>query len=149
MGNLSAKAAMRGRVIAVGLAFAAAGLIVAACSTAPGDSADADVAGGTSPKRCLSTPLDTTRVLDGKTLFVEDRSGTSALIHMNASCLGTDMDPVGFTFRGSSQICHPIDAEIKGQINTVAIPCFVKSIEILDKERANKLRFGAKKDQTW
>ena len=147
MGNLSAKAAMRGRVIAVGLAFAAAGLIVAACSTAPGDSADA--AGGTSPKRCLSTPLDTTRVLDGKTLFVEDRSGTSALIHMNASCLGTDMDPVGFTFRGSSQICHPIDAEIKGQINTIAIPCFVKSIEILDKERANKLRFGEKKDQTW
>lgn len=147
MGKLNAKAAMRGRLIAVGLAVSAAGLIVAACSTVPGDAADAG--GGGAPKRCLSAPLDTTRVLDGKTLFVEDRGGTAALIHMNASCLGSDFDPVGFTYRGSTQICHPIDADIKGQINTVAIPCFVKSIEILDKERAKELRFGAKKDNSW
>ncbi|MBP2158564.1 MULTISPECIES: DUF6491 family protein [Asticcacaulis] len=147
MGKLNAKAAVRGRLIAVGLAVSAAGLIVAACSTVPGDTADAGEKA--SPRRCLSAPLDTTRVLDGKTLFVEDRSGTAALLHMNASCLGSDFDPVGFTFRGSSQICHPIDAEIKGQINTVAIPCFVKSIEILDKERAKELRFGAKKDNSW
>lgn len=147
MGKLNAKAPVSGRAIAVGLAFAAAGLIVAACSTTPGDTAAGG--DGPSPRRCLSAPLDTTRVLDGKTLFVEDRSGTAALIHMNASCLGTDMDPVGFTYRGSSQICHPIDAEIKGQINTVAIPCFVKSIEIVDKERANKLRHGDRKDMTW
>lgn len=147
MGKPNAKAANRGRVIAVGLASMVAGLVVAACSTPPGGSADAD--GGPSPKRCLSAPLDTTRVLDGKTLFVEDRSGTAALIHMNASCLGTDMDPVGFTFRGTSQICHPIDAEIKGRIDTIAIPCFVNSIEILDKERAHKLRFGDRKDNSW
>jgi len=146
MGKLNVKAAARGRIIAVGLAFAAAGLIVAACSTAPGDSADA---ARPSPKRCLSAPLDTTRVLDGKTLFVEDRSGTAALIHMNASCLGSGFDPVSFTYRGSTQICHPIDAEIKGQINTVAIPCFVKSIEILDKDKVQEYRHGSDKKKTW
>ena len=147
MGKLNANAAVRGRLIAVGLAVSAAGLIVAACSTVPGETADAG--GGASPRRCLSGSLDTTRVLDGKTLFVEDRSGTAALIHMNGSCLGTSFDPVSFTYRGSTQICRPIDADIKGQINTVAIPCFVKSIEFLDKDRANKLRHGAKKDNSW
>jgi hypothetical protein len=148
MERFKTTAAMRGRIFVVGLAFAAAGLIVAACSTVPGDSADAG--GGPSPKRCLSGPLDTTRVLDGKTLFVEDRSGTAALIHMNASCLGSNFDPVGFTYRGSTQICHPIDADIKGQINTVAIPCFVKSIEILDKDKVQEYRHGSKHDKkTW
>ena len=146
MGKPNAKTVVRGRVIAVGLACAAAGLIVAACSTVPGDSADA---ARPSPKRCLSAPLDTTRVLDGKTLYVEDRSGTAALIHMNASCLGTGFDPVGFTYRGSTQICHPADADIKGQINTVAIPCFVKSIEFLDKEKSQEYRHGSGKKKTW
>lgn len=145
MGKMKLRPAVRGRIAVVGLALTVAGLIVAACSTAPGDSADA---GGPS-KRCLSAPLDTTQVIDGKTLYVEDRSGTAALIHMNASCLGRPMDPVGFTFRGSSQICNPIDADITGQIDTVAIPCFVKSIEPLSKEQAAAYRHGGDGKKSW
>lgn len=139
------KPAMRGRIAVVGMALTSAGLVVAACSTVPGETAST----GDSPRRCLSAPLDTTRVIDGKTLFVEDRGGTAALIHMNGSCLGREMDPVGFTYRGTSQICHPIDAEIKGQIDTVAIPCFVKSIEFLDKDKATAFRLGKEQKANW
>jgi len=119
--------------LAVIAAIAGAGLAVAAC-TAMGPQAD-----GASPRRCLSTPLDTTRVIDEKTLFVQDRMGTAAVLHMRNQCL-SNFDPTMFKFRGVSEICGRNDADISGLQGNIPTPCFVDNIEWLSKEEVAKYR---------
>jgi len=117
----------------------AGALTVAACSSMPaGDQASASA----SSKRCVSAPLETTQVIDAKTLYIEDRSGTAALMHMGGSCLGTFNEAVGITFRGSTQICGPHDVDVTGQVTSMSIPCFVESLEPLSKEQAAAFMSG-------
>ncbi len=111
------------------LATAGIAVTIAACTTTP-QTADASKA----PKQCLMSPLETTRVIDESTLYISDRSGKSALVHMNGSCMST-FEPVGFKFHGASDICDPIDADITGSLSSIPTHCFVKSIEFLTKEQ--------------
>ena len=112
---------------------AGAGIAVTAC-TAMGPMAD-----GASPRRCLSAPLDTTRVIDEKTLFIQDRMGTAAILHMSGQCL-SNFDPTMFRFRGTNDICGKNDADISGLQGHIPTPCFVQSIEWLSKEDVAKYR---------
>jgi len=113
---------------------AGAGIAVTAC-TSMGPMAD-----GASPRRCLSAPLDTTRVIDERTLFIQDRVGTAAILHMSSQCL-SNFDPTMFKFRGTNDICSKNDAEISGlQGGTIATPCFVESIQWLSKDEVAKYR---------
>ncbi|MBW8734111.1 MAG: hypothetical protein JF571_07370 [Asticcacaulis sp.] len=121
------------RTLAVVVAVAGAGLVVAAC-TAMGPQAD-----GSPPRRCLSAPLDTTRVIDEKTLFVQDRMGTAAILHMSSQCL-SNFDPTMFKYHGTTDICSRNDAEISGLQGHIPTPCFVDSIQWLSKDEVAKYR---------
>ena len=102
--------------------------VITACST-PGTQASQSA-----PRQCLIGPMNTTNVIDEKTLFISDNRGQGALVHMKGSCL-SKFEPVGFKFRGSSDICAPIDADISGSLSSIPTPCFVDSIEFLTKEQ--------------
>ena len=109
-------------------ALAGVAAVITACST-PGTQA-----GQSTPRQCLIGPMNTTNVIDDKTLFISDNRGQGALVHMKGSCL-SKFEPVGFKFRGSSDICAPIDADITGSLSSIPTPCFVDSIEFLTKEQ--------------
>ncbi len=121
------------KTVAAVTIVAGAGIAVTAC-TSMGPQAD-----GASPRRCLSAPLDTTRVIDEKTLFVQDRMGTAAIVHMSHQCLSS-FDPTMFKFRGVSDICKPNDADISGLQGNIRTPCFVENIQWLSKEEVAKYR---------
>jgi hypothetical protein len=121
------------KTVAAAAIVAGAGIAVTAC-TAMGP----DAAGG-SARRCLSAPLETTRVIDEKTLFVADRMGTGAILHMSSQCL-SNFDPTMFRFRGTNDICSKNDAEISGLQGNIPTPCFVDSIQWLSKEELAKYR---------
>lgn len=90
--------------------------------------------------RCVSTPLETTDIVDRKTLYVEDRIGNAAILHMSNGCLSQG-EPVGFEFYGSSQICKPIDAQVTGGLaSAVPLRCMVKSVELLTRDEAKAYR---------
>lgn len=121
------------KTVGVVAVVAGAGVTVAAC-TAMGPQAD-----GMSPRRCLSAPLDTTRVVDEKTLFLQDRMGTAAILHMSSQCL-SNFDPTLFKYHGTSDICSKNDADISGLQGHIPTPCFVESIQWLSKDEAAKYR---------
>lgn len=130
---------------AAGLGLAAGCLAISACSSMP-----ADQAGVSTPaRRCVVGPLETTRIVNANTLYIEDRSGAAALMHMSGSCLGNFNEAVGLTFRGTTQICGPHDVDVTGQVSSVAIPCFVESLEPLNKEQAVHYRNGGAEKKTW
>ncbi|EGF90272.1 hypothetical protein ABI_32880 [Asticcacaulis biprosthecium C19] len=90
--------------------------------------------------RCVSTPLETTDIIDRKTLYIEDRSGNAAVLTMSNGCLQRG-EPVGFEFYGSGQICKPIDANITGSIaSAVPLRCMVKEVKLLTREEAKAYR---------
>ncbi len=115
-------------------AVAAASVLAGIAIIATGCSTPEMQAGQSSPRQCLIGPMNTTNVIDEKTLFISDNRGQGALVHMKGSCL-SKFEPVGFKFRGSSDICAPIDADITGSLSTIPTPCFVDSIEFLTKEQ--------------
>ncbi|WP_443750703.1 hypothetical protein [Asticcacaulis solisilvae] len=121
------------KTLAVVAAVAGAGIVVTACASM-GPQAD-----GTPRRQCLSSPLDTTRVIDEKTLFIQDRMGNAAVLHMSNQCL-SNFDPTMFKFRGTSEICGKNDAEISGLDGHIPTPCFVDSIQWLNKDEAAKYR---------
>jgi len=121
------------KTVAAATIVACSAIAITAC-TAMGPMAD-----GGSPRRCLSAPLDTTRVIDEKTLFVQDRMGTAAILHMSSQCL-SNFDPTMFRFRGTNDICSKNDADISGLQGHIPTPCFVQSIEWLSKEEVAKYR---------
>lgn len=132
---------MAAKMMAAAVVVTAGGLLVAACSTLPDSSGSSkELASG----QCLSGPLETTQVVDEKTLFAEDRSGRAALFHMGSSCLMQN-EAVGFVFHGANQICGPVDADITGSVTQMPMHCFVKSIEPLTKEQAFAYKTGSKK----
>lgn len=90
--------------------------------------------------RCVSTPLETTDIIDRKTLYIEDRSGNAAVLTMGSNCL-REGETLGFEFFGSSQICRPIDADITTGVNTaVPIRCMVKDVKLLSRDEARDWR---------
>ena len=121
------------KTIAAAAIVAGAGIAVTAC-TAIGPQTE-----GASPRRCLSAPLDTTRVIDEKTLFVQDRMGTAAVLHMRNQCL-SNFDPTMFRFPGTNDICNKNDADISGLQGNIPLPCFVDNIQWLSKEEVAKYR---------
>lgn len=112
-------------------ALAGVAIIVSACSTPATTGAQA---GQSKPRQCLMGPMETTNVVDEKTLFIIDGHGQGALVHMKATCM-SKFEPVGFKFRGTNDICAPIDADITGSLSTIPTPCFVDTIEFLTKEQ--------------
>ena len=95
---------------------------------------------GRTAARCVSTPLETTDVIDRKTLYVEDRQGNAALITMSNNCLWKG-EPVGFEFYGASSICRPIDVNVTGGLSSaVPLRCMVASVELMTREEAKEYR---------
>ncbi|ESQ76334.1 hypothetical protein [Asticcacaulis sp. AC402] len=115
-------------VVGTAFAFAASGSLAREDSDKP------------SAARCVSTPLETSDIVDRKTLYIEDRSGNAAILTMSNGCL-TQGEPVGFEFFGGSQICKPIDANVTGGISSaVPLRCMVKSVQLLTREEAKDYR---------
>ncbi|MGN6209004.1 DUF6491 family protein [Asticcacaulis sp.] len=83
--------------------------------------------------QCVSSPLETSTVIDRQTLLLVDRSGNSLVMHMTGPCM-TKNEAIKLEYRGSTRICGPLDVDITGDITT-AIPmhCMVDTIEPLNK----------------
>jgi hypothetical protein len=131
------------KLVSVGWAFPMV-LGVAVVGTAFAFAASGSLAGEEaeqrSAARCVSTPLETSDIVDRKTLYIEDRSGNAAILTMSNGCLQHG-EPVGFEFYGGGQICKPIDAQITGSIaSAVPLRCMVKSVQLLTREEAKAYR---------
>lgn len=88
--------------------------------------------------------LDTT-VIDEKTLLVEDR-GRSAMVMKVSGCRLNHFDPLLFEYRGSTQICNPIDV----QMSVIYAPgfksaCFVDELKPVSFEEAKALKASLSK----
>jgi len=93
-------------------------------------------------RQCLSAPLDQTRILDDKTLFASDRSGNAALIKMTGACMRKN-EAVKIVYRGSTEICGPVDVEISGYSDPVMqMPCFIGSVTPLTRAEAKSYENG-------
>lgn len=127
---------------AVPLAFAlagAAGVLMATTSVAD----DRGRGRGVEPDQCVSRPLDTTRIVDRSTLYVDDYRGHAVLLHMTSQCLNQFHDAVGLEFRGAERICDPMDVDVTDSIMTeMPVPCMVDSVEALSKDQARAYRNG-------
>ena len=75
--------------------------------------------------------------MDDTTLYAKDPSGRAALIHMSTACLYDHSDAVSLTFRGTSEICGPLDVEIAGSATShIPSSCLISSITPLTKDEA-------------
>ncbi len=137
---------MKPRRPAVPLAFALTGAFVALAATASlayGDrDGDRGRGRGVAPDQCVSSPLDTTRIVDSRTLYVDDYSGHAVLLHMTSQCLNSFHEAVGIRFVGTSRICDPLDVDVTDSIFTMPAPCMVGSVEALSKDDAKAYRNG-------
>lgn len=131
------------KLVKVGWAFPMV-LGIAVVGTAFAFAASRSLAGdeetSRSAPRCVSTPLETTDIIDRKTLYIEDRMGNAAILHMSNGCLSRG-EPVGFEFTASTQICKPIDAQVTGGLSSaVPLRCMVKEVQLLTREEAKDYR---------
>ena len=94
------------------------------------------------PDQCLSRPLDQTRIVDSRTLYVDDYHGRAALLHMTTQCLNDFNEAIGLKFEGTDRICGPMDVEITDSVFTTRGSCQIESVEALDKDRAKAYRNG-------
>lgn len=97
--------------------------------------------GGVAAGQCVSRPLDQTKVIDDKTLYIDDRGGRAVLLHMSGSCLYNDSEPVGLEFHGgTTRICDPLDVDVTGSVTSMPTRCIVRSVEALTPEQAEAYR---------
>lgn len=97
---------------------------------------------GAAPGQCVSAPLNTSKIIDSRTLYVDDYSGHAALLHMTTQCLNDRDEAIGIKFQGTSRICGPLDVDITDSVLTMPTPCLIDSVEPLDKDQARAYRNG-------
>ncbi len=129
------------RVAPFVIAGLAAGLALAL--SAPGAQAERNSSrGDVAPDQCVYQPIDTTRIVDSRTLYVDDRRGHAVLLHMTSPCLNSMGDAVGLKFQGSGSICGPLDVDVTDSIFTTRGACLIDRVEALDPDRAKGYRNG-------
>lgn len=126
------------RNVVFGSAGAGLAVVVLTGASLAGDGERSDrVAAG----QCVSRPLDQTKVIDDKTLYVDDRSGRAVLLHMSGPCLYNSFEPVGMEFHGGAmRICDPLDVDVTGAVTTMPTRCIISSVEALTPEQAAEYR---------
>lgn len=119
--------------------------------------AAAPVVSQTSPEKtkrpvraCVNGPDTRTHVLSESTLLVTDRGRGAVLVEV-AGCRLNPFDPLIFKYRGTTQICDPIDLDLAvrsvGGFNT---PCFPQSVTPVSPEEATRLskqKFQSNRDK--
>ncbi len=133
---------IRARRRIVPLVFAAIGAFAALAATATLASDDRDRTTSVAPGQCVAEPLDTTRIIDKRTLYVDDYSGRAVLLHMSNECLNSFNEAVGLRFVGTSEICGPLDVDVTDSVLTAPVPCMIESVEALSKDEARAYRNG-------
>ncbi|MDC7675645.1 hypothetical protein [Asticcacaulis machinosus] len=96
-------------------------------------------------RQCVSGGnLDTT-VVDEDTLLVEER-GRGAMVMKVSGCRLNHFDPLLFEYRGTTQICNPIDV----QMSVIYAPgfksaCFVDELKPVSLEEAKAIKASLSK----
>ncbi|ESQ76335.1 DUF6491 family protein [Asticcacaulis sp. AC402] len=126
------------RKLVLGLAGVAA---AAAVLTGGVLAKDEDRGRGVSADRCVARPLDQTKIIDEKTLYIDDRSGRAVLLHMSGACLHDRHEAIGLEFSGGmSRICDPLDVDVTGSVMTMPSRCIIASVEALTPAQAKSYR---------
>lgn len=90
-------------------------------------------------RRCVNGPGLDTHVLDEDTLLVQDNSRSGVLVKVEG-CRLNPYDVLVFEWRGTQQICDPIDLQLSvkatGGFRT---PCFVQSVTPVGAAEARAL----------
>ncbi len=85
-------------------------------------------------RTCLAAPLDTTKIIDDKTLLLVDALGHGEVAHMSGSCMLDSTSPVLMKYHGTTTICGPLDVDISGTVTGgIPTPCIVASMEPVSK----------------
>jgi len=93
------------------------------------------------PNQCISRPIETTKVIDDSTLYMDDRGGHAVLLHMSGGCLFDRDEAVGLKFDGgTTRICGPMDVDVTGSVTRTPTACIISSIEALTPEQATDYR---------
>ncbi|WP_298333342.1 hypothetical protein [Asticcacaulis sp.] len=98
--------------------------------------------GKKTPPRCVNGPGIDTTVLDQETILAEGAGRGGVLIKVDG-CRLTPYDILVFEYRGSVQICDPLDVQLSvrqsgdGGFKT---PCFVQSVTPVSAEEVKTLR---------
>ncbi|BEV12030.1 DUF6491 family protein [Asticcacaulis sp. DW145] len=94
------------------------------------------------PPRCVTGPGMDTTVLDQETVLAEGAGRGGVLIKVDG-CRLTPYDVLVFEYRGTVQICDPLDVQLSvrqsggGGFKT---PCFVQSVTPVSAEEVKTLR---------
>jgi hypothetical protein len=84
---------------------------------------------------CLYGGNYDSRIIDRETIILTDRRNNSVQVKVKG-CTLNDFDPLMIVFRGTTQICNPIDLDL----STVSMPgnftskCFVESVTPLPRK---------------
>jgi hypothetical protein len=89
-------------------------------------------------KRCVSSPgMETTLLSDTQILA---RNGNAAVLIEIEGCRPSPFDQLIFEYRGSSQICGPMDVQIYSYVgNGFKSACFITSVTPISKDEAKTL----------
>jgi hypothetical protein len=85
---------------------------------------------------CLYGGNYDSRIIDRETIILTDRRNNSVQVKVKG-CTLNDFDPLMIVFRGTTQICNPIDLDL----STVSMPgnftskCFVESVTPLPPQK--------------
>ncbi|BBF81939.1 hypothetical protein EM6_2555 [Asticcacaulis excentricus] len=94
------------------------------------------------PPRCVNGPGIDTTVLDQETILAEGAGRGGVLIKVDG-CRLTPFDILVFEYRGSVQICDPLDVQLSVRQSGVGgfkTPCFVQSVTPVSAEEVKTLR---------
>jgi hypothetical protein len=129
---LALKSDFKRFLLPVSLAALGAGLVLYA---AQGPATAADTAAtDKAPRRCLTGGGYDSKIIDKETVILSDRFGNSSRVKVKG-CNLNNFDPLLFVFRGTNQICDPIDIDMS-TLNTPGgfqARCFVESVTPLPR----------------
>lgn len=90
-------------------------------------------------RRCVNGPGLDTRVLDEKTVLARDNGRSAVLIEVDG-CRLTPHDTLVFEYRGTSQICNPVDVNLSVRSGpNFRTPCFIQSVTPISNAEAQVL----------
>lgn len=121
---------------AAGVAVALSAMVVApTLAQAPAS----DEAGKPVIRACVNGSGADTHVLDEKTLLITDHNRSAVRVEV-AGCRLNPHDPLIFKYRGTTQICDPIDVDVSVRSpGGFQSPCFAQSVTPISVEEAKQL----------
>lgn len=129
---------MRAKISATVAGLALAGIAVMAVQSRADERDRSGARDAGSTARCVSTPLKGSRVIDERTIVVDDWHGNAAVLGLTGPCLDKHTFGVRIKLVGiQDEICRPDDVDAVADTSPGAMGvCAVRSVELMSRADA-------------